>query len=86
MVLASVLIQYLHTVKSWVYKLVLAVRVPNTSWADKQHPKYSYKLKGLEITRANQVWSTDITYIKIKGGMVYMAAIIDWYSKAVLSW
>jgi len=65
---------------------VLAVRPPNTSWADKQHPKYSYKLRGLEIVRANQVWSTDITYIKIKGGMVYMAAIIDWYSKAVLSW
>jgi putative transposase len=67
-------------------KAVLAVRPPNTSWADKQHPKYSYKLKGLEIARANQVWSTDITYIKIKGGMVYLAAIIDWYSKAVLSW
>jgi putative transposase len=65
---------------------VLAVRAPNTSWADKQHPKYSYKLRGLDIVRANQVWSTDITYIKIKGGMVYMAAIIDWYSKAVLSW
>ena len=65
---------------------VLAVRPPNTSWADKQHPKYSYKLRGLAITRANQVWSTDITYIKIKGGMVYMAAVIDWYSKAVLSW
>jgi putative transposase len=67
-------------------KAVLAVRPPNTSWADKQHPKYSYKLKGLDIVRANQVWSTDITYIKIKGGMVYLAAIIDWYSKAVLSW
>jgi putative transposase len=67
-------------------KAVLAVRPPNTSWADKAHPKYSYKLKGLDIVRANQVWSTDITYIKIKGGMVYMAAIIDWYSKAVLSW
>jgi putative transposase len=65
---------------------VLAVRSPNTSWADKQHPKHSYKLRGLDIVRANQVWSTDITYIKIKGGMVYMAAIIDWYSKAVLSW
>jgi len=65
---------------------VLAVRPPNTSWADKQHPKYSYKLRGLDIVRANQVWSTDITYIKIKGGMVYMAAVIDWYSKAVLSW
>ena len=65
---------------------VLAVRPSNTSWADKQHPKYSYKLRGLDIVRANQVWSTDITYIKIKGGMVYMAAVIDWYSKAVLSW
>ena len=67
-------------------RAILAVRPPNTSWADKQHPKYSYKLKGLDIVRANQVWSTDITYIKIKGGMVYMAAVIDWYSKAVLSW
>ena len=68
------------------FQAVLAVRPPNTSWADKQHPKHSYKLRGLDIVRANQVWSTDITYIKIKGGMVYMAAIIDWYSKAVLSW
>ena len=67
-------------------RAVLAVRPPNTSWADKQHPKHSYKLRGLDIVRANQVWSTDITYIKIKGGMVYMAAIIDWYSKAILSW
>ena len=67
-------------------RAILAVRPANTSWADKQHPKHSYKLRGLDITRANQVWSTDITYIKIKGGMVYMAAIIDWYSKAVLSW
>ena len=67
-------------------RAVLAVRPPNTSWANKQHPKHSYKIRGLDITRANQVWSTDITYIKIKGGMVYMAAIIDWYSKAILSW
>lgn len=67
-------------------RAVLAVKPPNTSWSDKQHPKYSYKLKGIDITKANQVWSTDITYIKIKGGMVYMAAIIDWYSKAILSW
>lgn len=67
-------------------KAVLAVRAPNTSLANKEHPIYSYKLKDIEITRANQVWSTDITYIKIKGGFVYLAAIIDWYSKAVLSW
>lgn len=67
-------------------KPVLAVKKPNMSKGNKQHPIYSYKLKGLEIRRANQVWSTDITYIKINGGMVYLAAIIDWYSKAVLSW
>ena len=67
-------------------KPLLAVKSPNTSKGNKQHPIYSYKLKGLDITRANQVWSTDITYIRINGGMVYLAAIIDWYSKAVLSW
>ena len=67
-------------------KAVLAVRAPYTTKGNKEHPIYSYKLKGLKITRANQVWSTDISYIRIKGGFVYMAAVIDWYSKAVLSW
>ncbi len=67
-------------------KAVLAVRPVHTSMADDQHPKHSYKLRDLDINRANQVWSTDITYIKINGGMVYLAAVIDWYSKAVLSW
>jgi putative transposase len=67
-------------------KAVLAVKAPYTSKGSKQHPIYSYKLKGLDIVRANQVWSTDITYIRIKGGFVYLAAIIDWYSKAVLSY
>lgn len=68
-------------------KAVLAVREPlSLTQANIAHPKYSYKLKGLDIVRANQVWSTDITYIKINGGMVYLAAIVDWYSKAVLSW
>jgi len=67
-------------------KAVLAVRPISTTMADKQHPKYSYKLRGVDINRANQVWSTDITYIKINGGMVYLSAVIDWYSKAVLSW
>lgn len=67
-------------------KAVLAVKSPYTSKGNKEHPIYSYKLKDIKITRANQVWSTDITYIKIKGGFVYLAAIIDWYSKAVLSY
>jgi len=67
-------------------KAVLAVKPINTTQPNKEHKKYSYKLRGIDITEANQVWSTDITYIKINGGMVYMAAVIDWYSKAVLSW
>ena len=68
-------------------KAILAVREPLClTQPNIAHPKYSYKLRGLDIVRANQVWSTDITYIKIDGGMVYLAAVIDWYSKAVLSW
>jgi len=68
-------------------RAVLAVREPLClTQPNIAHPKYSYKLRGLNIVRANQVWSTDITYIKIAGGMVYLAAVIDWYSKAVLSW
>lgn len=68
-------------------KAILAVREPIClTQPNIAHPKYSYKLRGLDIVRANQVWSTDITYIKIAGGMVYLAAVIDWYSKAVLSW
>jgi len=66
-------------------KAVLGVKPVNTTIAIKEHKKYSYKLKGLEIERANQVWSTDITYIKTSQGMVYLVAIIDWHSKAVLS-
>lgn len=66
-------------------KAVLAVKQVNTTIPIKEHKKYSYKLRGLNISHANQVWSTDITYIKIAGGMVYMAAIIDWHSKAVLA-
>ena len=81
----------LNTVSTYRKELglraVLAVREPLClTQANIAHPKYSYKLKGLDIVKANQVWSTDITYIKIAGGMVYLAAVIDWYSKAVLSW
>ena len=79
----------LNTVASYRQQLglkaVLAVKQVNTTMPVEEHKKYSYKLRGLEITQANQVWSTDITYVKINGGMVYLAAIIDWHSKAVLS-
>lgn len=66
-------------------KAVLAVKQVDMSVPNKQHKKYTYQLRGLNISHANQVWSTDITYVKIKGGMVYLAAVIDWHSKAVLS-
>ena len=66
-------------------KAILAVRKPNTTTPLKEHKKYSYKLRGLDIAHANHVWSTDITYCKTAEGMVYLAAVIDWHSKAVLS-
>ncbi len=67
-------------------KAILAVRPISTTVADDRHPKHPYLLKGTNIDRPNKVWSTDITYIKINGGTIYLAAVIDWYSKAVLSW
>jgi len=50
------------------------------------HKKYPYLLKGFKITRPNQVWSADITYIRLKQGFVYLVAIMDWYSRYVISW
>jgi len=59
---------------------------PNTSRAHPQNPVYPYLLRGVEITRPNQVWSTDITYIRLSNGFVYLVAVIDWYSRKALSW
>ena len=59
---------------------------PRTSIPNKGHKIYPYLLRNLEITRVNQVWSADITYIPIRGGFMYLAAIIDLYSRYVLSW
>ena len=59
---------------------------PKTSISNKQHKIYPYLLKDVKITRPNQVWSADITYIKLEEGFVYLVAIIDWYSRYVLSW
>lgn len=59
---------------------------PNTSKPAPQHKVYPYLLRDIEITRANQAWCTDITYIRLKGGFVYLVAIMDWYSRKVLSW
>lgn len=59
---------------------------PNTSRPNKQHEVYPYLLKDVEITHPNHVWSTDITYIPLKHGFAYLVAIMDWYSRSVLSW
>ena len=59
---------------------------PNLSKPAPGHKIYPYLLRGLEITRPNQVWSTDITFIRLSQGFVYLVAIIDWFSRYVLSW
>lgn len=58
---------------------------PNLSRPAPGHKIYPYLLRGLAIVRVNQVWSADITYIRLKGSFVYLVAVIDWYSRYVLS-
>ena len=53
---------------------------------DKQHKIYPYLLKGVRITRPDQVWSTDITYIRMYRGWLYLTAVMDWFSRHVISW
>ena len=59
---------------------------PNTSRPHPEHKIYPYLLRGVAVVRPNQVWSTDITYVRLARGFVYLVAIIDWYSRRVLSW
>ena len=59
---------------------------PHTSKPDPGHKVYQYLLRDVEIERVNQVWSTDITYILMRHGFMYLNAVIDWYSRYVLSW
>jgi len=58
----------------------------NLSLANQAHKVYPYLLRGLTIDRPNQVWATDITYIPMARGFVYLVAIMDWHSRRVLSW
>ena len=59
---------------------------PRTSIKGKDHKIYPYLLRGLNIDRINQVWATDITYIPMAYGFIYLVAIMDWFSRYVLSW
>lgn len=59
---------------------------PNLSRRHPEHRVYPYLLRNLKVNRPNQVWATDITYLPIEGGFLYLCAVIDWYSRAVLAW
>lgn len=61
-------------------------RKPNTSKPAPGHKIYPYLLRRLPITRPNQVWAMDITYIPMARGFVYLAAVVDWFSRRVLAW
>ena len=61
-------------------------RKPNTSQRHAAHPVYPYLLRTLKIDRSNQVWATDITYIPMRRGFIYLVAVLDWHSRRVLSW
>lgn len=72
-----------------LYKLMgiqALVPGPHTSKGNKEHKKYPYLLRGLKIDHPNQVWAADITYVPIKGGFMYLIAIIDIYSRFIVGW
>jgi len=61
-------------------------RRPNTSRPAPGHKIYPYLLRGLKVERPNQIWAMDITYIPMARGFVYLAAVVDWFSRRVLAW
>lgn len=67
-------------------RLVPIYQTPTTSKKHPQHKIYPYVLRRLALARPNQVWCVDITYIPMRRGFLYLVAIMDWYSRKVLSW
>jgi putative transposase len=59
---------------------------PNLSKPNSDHKVFPYLLRNMKIEKVNQVWSTDITYVPMKSGFFYLCAIVDWYSRYILSW
>jgi len=59
---------------------------PRLSRSHPAHPRYPYLLRGVRVDRPDRVWASDITYIRLRGGFVYLTAVMDWYGRYVLSW
>jgi putative transposase len=59
---------------------------PDLSQPHRDHPVYPYLLRGVTVKRVNQVWSADITYIRLAQGWMYLVAVLDWFSRYVLAW
>ena len=76
----------LHYMQEMGIEAIYPKRKKNTSIANKEHKVYPYLLRNLRITRSNQVWAIDITYIPINGKFCYFVGIIDWCSRAILSY
>lgn len=77
-----------HKTRRFMAEMAIAVIYPkpNLSKAAKNHAIYPYLLKNFVVTRPNEAWSIDITYIKLNRGFVYLTAIIDWYSRCIVGW
>jgi putative transposase len=82
-----------HTVnRKRIRRLMSLMRIeavyprPRTTRPDTAHKVYPYLLRDVKIERVNQVWSSDITYVPMRNGFLYLVAVIDWYSRYVLSW
>ena len=75
-------------VSTLMKKMAIAAlyRRPNTSKPAPGHKVYPYLLRNLAVTRPNQVWAMDITYIPMTRGFVYLVAVVDWFSRKVLAW
>ncbi len=74
--------------RSYMVKMGLEANYPkpNLSKPNRKHKIYPYLLRGVKIGRPNQVWSTDITYIPLQNGFFYLTAVVDWFSRCILSW
>ena len=66
--------------------LVAVCPMKNTSKRNPEHPVYPYLLRDVEVNRVNQVWSMDITYIRLGKGFAYLTAVMDWHSRYVIAW